>query len=296
VRAFEPTPRRSRPSAQADPLNSPLDRRLLAGIGTAKFLTHALLAGRYGYFRDELYFLDCGRHLDWGYVDHAPMIGLVAKMALLLGGSLPILRLIPAVAGAILVAQTMILAQRLGAGRFGQGLAGLATLLAPIYLGLDSILSMNAFEPLFWMGCVLLLLRVIQSGSSRAWIGIGILAGLGMMNKHSTVFFLASLGAGLLLTSLRKELRGPGPWLAVALAIAIVLPNLLWEWAHGFPTWEDLQNVAREGKNVVLGPAAFMAQQIIILQPILSICSPASRGATGLSAGPTSSWPSPCSR
>ena len=250
-------------------MTSDLDRRLLAGIGTAKFLTHALLAGRYGYFRDELYFLDCGRHLDWGYVDHAPMIGLVAKMALLLGGSLPILRLIPAVAGAILVAQTMILAQRLGAGRFGQGLAGLATLLAPIYLGLDSILSMNAFEPLFWMGCVLLLLRVIQSGSSRAWIGIGILAGLGMMNKHSTVFFLASLGAGLLLTSLRKELRGPGPWLAVALAIAIVLPNLLWEWAHGFPTWEDLQNVAREGKNVVLGPAAFMGQQIIILQPIL---------------------------
>src|SRR5436309_15942922 len=79
---------------------------LLLGAGAFKLLLHLALAGRYGYFRDELYFLDCGRHLDWGYVDHAPMIGLVARLALLLGGSLPALRIFPAVAGALLVALT----------------------------------------------------------------------------------------------------------------------------------------------------------------------------------------------
>ena len=82
----------------------PLAVAPLAGLAGAKLLVHLLLANRYGYFRDELYFLDCGRHLDWGYVDHAPLIGLVAKVALLLGGSLPALRIFPAVAGAALVA------------------------------------------------------------------------------------------------------------------------------------------------------------------------------------------------
>ncbi|HEY7617788.1 MAG TPA: glycosyltransferase, partial [Terriglobales bacterium] len=76
----------------------------MAGLAGTKLLIHLLLSSRYGYFRDELYFLDCGRHLAWGYVDHAPLIGLVARFALLLGGSLPVLRSIAAFAGAALVA------------------------------------------------------------------------------------------------------------------------------------------------------------------------------------------------
>ena len=130
----------------------PLDTRLLAVLAGAKLLVHVVTSDRYGYFRDELYFLDCARHLDWGYVDHAPLVALYAKVALLLGGSLPALRLLPAVAGAALVALTMLIARQLGGGRFAQGLSGLCVLAAPIYLGVDSILSMNAFEPLFWMG------------------------------------------------------------------------------------------------------------------------------------------------
>jgi hypothetical protein len=120
---------------------------LLATLAGAKLLVHLLLGGRYGYFRDELYFLACGRHLDWGYVDHAPMIGLVARLALLLGGSLHALRAFPAVAGALLVVLTMLLTWRLGGSRFAQGLAGLSVLLVPVYLGMDSILSMNCLEP-----------------------------------------------------------------------------------------------------------------------------------------------------
>jgi hypothetical protein len=246
-----------------------LDRRLLWGLSGAKLLIHLLLAGRYGYFRDELYFLDCGRHLDWGYVDHAPLIGLVARLALMMGGSLYALRIFSAVAGALLVALTMLIAYRLGAGRFGQGLAGLAVLVAPIYLAADSILSMNAFEPLFWMGCVYILIRLIQTRDSRLWIEIGALAGLGLMNKHSTLFFLLALAAGVLLTSLRGELTRRWPWLAVGIALLIVLPNLAWQAAHGFPTIEDLQNVAREGKNLVPGPAEFVIQQIILRHPVL---------------------------
>ena len=227
--------------------------KTLWGLSGAKLLIHLLLAGRYGYFRDEMYFLDCGRHLDWGYVDHAPLIGLVARLALTMGGSLHALRIFSAIAGALLVALTMLIAYRP----------------APIYLATDSILSMNAFEPLFWMGCVYILIRLIQTGDSRLWIEIGVLAGLGLMNKHSTLFFLLALAAGVLLTSLRGELTRRWPWLAVGIALLIVLPNLAWQATHGFPTIEDLQNVAREGKNVVLGPAEFVIQQIILLHPVL---------------------------
>jgi hypothetical protein len=246
-----------------------LDRRLLIGLAGAKLVLHLALANRYGYFRDELYFLDCGRHLDWGYVDHAPLIGLVSRLALLLGGSLPVLRAFPAMAGAALVALTVLIAHRLGGGRFAQALAGLAVLAAPIYLGTCSLLSMNAFEPLFWMGSAYLLIRVLQGGSPRLWLLIGLLLGVGLMNKHSTVFLGVSLAAGLLLSPQRRLLGTRWPWLGLGVAVLVFLPNLAWQATHGFPTIEDLRNVARSGKNVVLGPLAFFGQQVVLLHPLL---------------------------
>jgi dolichyl-phosphate-mannose-protein mannosyltransferase len=246
-----------------------LERGLVVALAGGKLLLHAALSGRYGYFRDELYFLDCGRHLDWGYVDHAPMIGLVARLALLLGGSLHVLRLMPALAGALLVALTMVLARELGGGRFAQGVAGLAVIVAPIYLGTDSILSMNAFEPLFWMGCVWALVRIVRGGDRRLWLLFGVLAGLGLMNKHSTMFFGLSVAAALVLAPERRELRTPWPWLGAGVALLVFMPNLLWQVRHDFATIEDLRNVARSGKNVRLGPVEFVAQQVLILHPVL---------------------------
>lgn len=251
----------------------------LALLGSAKLLLHVALANRYGYFRDELYFLDCARHLDWGYVDHAPMIGLWAKIALLLGGSLPALRILPALAGVSLVALTGLLAWRLGGGPYAQGMAALAVLVAPIVLGIDSLLSMNAFEPLFWMGAVYVLLGIVgredertgagEGGGGQGWIAVGVLLGLGLMNKHSTVFFGIALAAGLLLTRERRALRTKWPYLGAATALFIFLPNIVWQVWHDFPTLEDLGNVAREGKNVVLGPLDFLLQQIVIMHPVL---------------------------
>jgi hypothetical protein len=241
----------------------------LAGLGAVKLLIHLALAGRYGYFRDELYFLDCGRRLDWGYVDHAPLVALWAKLALLLGGSLPALRLFPALAGALLVVLTGLLAWRLGGGRFAQALAALAVLAAPINLGIDSILSMNAFEPLFWVGCIYALVRIIQTGAPRLWIAVGVLLGFGLLNKHSTIFFAVAVAAALLLSPERRALRTRWPWLGAAAAFLVFLPNLVWQARHDFATLEDLRNVARTGKNIVLGPLDFIGQQIVILHPIL---------------------------
>ena len=246
-----------------------LDLRVLAVLAGAKLLVHVMTSGRYGYFRDELYFLDCARHLDWGYVDHAPLVALYAKVALLLGGSLPAVRLLPAIAGAALVALTMLIARELGGGRFAQGFAGLCVLAAPIYLGVDSILSMNAFEPLFWMGSVYVLIRIVRTGDSRLWLWFGVLAGFGLENKHSTLLFGAAVVAALLLSPQRRELLKPWIWAAGGIALVIFLPNLIWQAQHGFPTLEDLENVRRSGKNVALGPLQFVGQQILILHPAL---------------------------
>ena len=238
----------------------------LAGI---KLLLHLALSWRYGYFRDELYYLACGRHLAWGYVDHAPLIAFVARLALQMGGSLPVLRAFPAVAGSLLVALTMLIAWRLGANRFGQTLAGLCVLAVPIYLAIDSLLTMNAFEPLFWMGGVYVLIRFIQTGNSKLWIGFGVLAGLGLMNKHSTVFFGLAVIAGLLATEYRTEFKKPWIWIGAGIAVLIFLPNLIWQMQHHFPTLEDLRNVRATGKNVVLPPLQFISQQVMVMNPTL---------------------------
>src|SRR5512142_1803362 len=99
-----------------------------------KLLVHGITAGRYGYFRDDLYFLDCARHLQWGYVDDAPGIVLVARAALLLGGSLPAVRLLAALPGAAMVFLGCFAARELGGGRWAQVLAGLCLLAAPVFL------------------------------------------------------------------------------------------------------------------------------------------------------------------
>jgi len=131
---------------------------------------------------------------------------------------------------------------------------------------MDSILTMNGFESLYWMGCVYFLIRIVRTGDSRLWVWFGLLAGLGIENKHSMLLFGGALVAGLLLSRQRREFSKPWIWVAGAVALAIFLPNVIWQIRHGFPTLEDLQNV---GKNVVLSPLEFIWQQVLLLHPVL---------------------------
>ncbi len=238
----------------------------------AKFLLHAFTSlHRYGYFRDELYLLDCARHLYWGYVDMAPLSAVYAKIALLLGGSLPALRILPALAGTALVALTILIARQLGGDRFAQALAGLCVLLVPVNMVMDDFLSMNSFEPLFWMGCVYILIRIIRTGDSKLWLWFGLLAGLGLENKHSTLFFGFAVFLAVAFTKLRREFAKPWIWLGGAIALLIFMPNLVWQIHRNFPTLQDLENVRRSGKNVVLSPPRFILQQILMEQPIFAV-------------------------
>src|SRR5664279_4118495 len=125
---------------------------LIVAFAVCKLLFHLYAGRHYGYFVDELYYLACSRHLAWGYVDQPPLIALITWIARsLLGDSLAAIRFLPAVAGAAEVALTALLARELGGSRFAQGFAALAALVAPGILASHGLLTMNAFEPLFWI-------------------------------------------------------------------------------------------------------------------------------------------------
>jgi hypothetical protein len=221
----------------------------------------------YGFFRDELYFLVCGHHLDWGYVDQPPLVALQARISETLFGLTPTgIRILSFTAGAVKVGLTGLLAWQFGGKRSAQALAMMAALAAPVFLVIDNYLSMNSWEPCFWMGCLLVVLRIADGSiSPRWWLAFGVLAGLGIENKDSTVFFLVALVLGLLLTPQRKLLRSG--WVAAAIGVIflIALPNFWWQWQHHWPTYELLNNIAHSDKNTKLPPLAFLLQQANML-------------------------------
>src|SRR5580692_129641 len=241
-------------------------------LAAAAVLLEMLTDGRYGYFRDELYFLACSDHLAWGYVDFAPLVALLARISrFVLGDSLHAIRALPALAqgGQILI--TGLIAREFGGKRFAIFLSCLSVLLAPVILGNATRLSMNPFEPLFWMGAVYFLLRAINLDEPKLLLASGALLGLGLENKHSTAFFLVSLTIGLLLSPSRRLLLSKWFWLAAALAFLVFLPNLIWQYTHHFPTLEALSNVRKTHKNIELSPLPFLRQQIMMLLPVSAL-------------------------
>jgi dolichyl-phosphate-mannose-protein mannosyltransferase len=241
---------------------------LISCFAVAAFAIHLLTANRYGYFRDELYYAACGQHLAWGYVDHAPLIAAICWFARrLLGDSLFALRLLPALSAAAKVLLTAWMVRECGGRRFAQLLAAVVVFFCPIYLTMDSFLSMNSFEPLLWMGCVAVAMRIANGGSPRLWLLFGAVAGVGILNKHSTLFFGLAFFLALLFTSGRRYLRNPWIWLGALMALLIFLPNLLWEIAHQFPTIEVLRNAARF-KNAPVPWYGFLAEQALLVHPL----------------------------
>ncbi len=234
-----------------------------------KIFLFLLAANSYGYFRDELYFLACTEHLAFGYPDHAPLSVWMAKLSReVFGDSLYAIRLLPALAGALRIVLTGLLVREFGGKHFAAFLACLCVLVAPVYLATDNLLSMNAYESLFWTGCALSYVWAIRRENPNYWLLFGALAGFGLMNKHSMVFFGLAFVVGLLFTKDRKIFAGKSLWIAGGIAFLIFLPNLIWQYQNDWATLELLENVQKTGKNVVLAPHEFVFQQIFILLPL----------------------------
>ncbi len=242
---------------------------LIAYLAATKLVLQLLTAPNYGYFRDELYFIDCSRHLDWGYVDLPPLLPVLTRLVgAWLGDSLIALRFSPALAGALKVVLAGLIARELGGARFAQALAALAVLVAPGYLAADHLLTTNAFEPVFWTACALVFIRLIKTEQPQLWLWFGVLAGLGLENRYSMFFFGLGVVFGLLLTRQRRFFLNRWIWLGGLVAFLIFLPNLVWEIHRGFPTAQFLNNHRLSPTNVRLTPIEFLAEQILDLQPL----------------------------
>ena len=224
----------------------------------------------YSYFRDEFYYIACGRHLAWGYVDHGPIVALQARVGeILFGDSVFAVRILSALAGAVSVFLTGIIAWALGGRRPAQALAMFGLIVCPQYIGTDGILSMNSFEPVFWMTCVLAVLLLVRQHPPRFWwLAFGVSAGVGLLNKPSMTFFLAATGLGLLLTRQRRVLFSRWALAGIGIMILVALPNLLWQIHNHWPTLEFLRNGQRGHKNVVLNPVQFFLAQFNNMQPL----------------------------
>ncbi|MBI3483757.1 MAG: glycosyltransferase family 39 protein, partial [Acidobacteria bacterium] len=167
-----------------------------------------------------------------------------------------------------LVVLAGLMAREMGAKAFGMALAALSTATVGVLLVMHYLFTMNAFEPLFWMGCAYILLRIINTGNQKLWLWFGVLAGLGLQNKYSMAVMGGGLVLGLLLTPERKALAQKWIWLGGALAALIFLPNVIWNVRHNWPFLELMRNIRESGRDVALSPLAYIGHQLFLIGPI----------------------------
>lgn len=262
------------PTPAADRKPSPFlsGTAIIGYLALVRFILYLIAGPNYGYFRDELYYLACGEHPAWGYVDQPPLICWVAWLLQhTIGTSIWALRVVPMLAGMGTITVAGLLARELDGRRWAVFLASLSALLAPVLLAFSHLFTMNALDPLLWTAIALFVVRIARSGNQRLWLWVGALAGITILNKYGVIFWLAGLIAGILLTPLRTSLRRRWFWLGVAITTLITLPNFLWQWHHQFPFLQLMHNVRLSGRDVVLPPLLYLKAQAGMLGYVAAV-------------------------
>ena len=237
---------------------------LLLGLALTDFVAHMLVSANYGYFRDELYYIEAGRHLTFGYVDFPPLIALVARLlGVLAGDALWAIHVVPALATALIVLLTGLMARELGGRGFAQALAALASLVAVTFLAIGSIFSMDALDELWWIVASYVAILILKRDRPRLWFLFGAIVGVGLMTKVTMLFFGFAIAVGLLLTPARRHFRAKWIWLGAAIAFVFLVPYVLWNAGNGWPTLEFFANYEASD-----GPSEFLFGQILGMNPI----------------------------
>ncbi len=237
---------------------------------TAGSIVVLLLAvsARYGFHRDELYFVVAGRRLAWGYVDQPPLTPLLARISETIGGTSPVvLRILPALALGAVVFLGAAMARRFGGDPRAQVFASVTAGGAGFALAVGHLLSTSTFDYLLWTLAAYLLVRILAGDDPRWWLALGATVGIGLQNKHLMAFFAIAVLIGLVATPQRKLLADKWPWLGVVIAAVIALPNFLWQAANEFPQFEMATALADRSD----GPVTFVLEQIGLLSIVLAV-------------------------
>ena len=241
--------------------------RLLLFLSLTNLCIHLCLSGRYGYDPDDFYMMALGNRLEWGNVSFGSFTPFVCRLSMILfGNSLFAIRFFPAVAGALTVLLAGMLARELGAGRWGQGVASLSVFICPAILAVTDFCAYYAYEPLSWLACEYLLVRLLKNDRPVMWCWFGVVAGLGLMNTPKMLLLGVALIVGLLLSSSRRQLLNGWLWAGGCIALGVFSPFIWWHFVHDWPILHFSRNI------VVLKPegwdfstTGFFAAQAVIL-------------------------------
>ena len=194
------------------------------------------VGSRYGYVRDELYFLAAGQHLAMGYVDQPALTPLLARLGAVLGGNTVVgLRVVPALCLAAMITLTAAMSRLLGAGRTGQVLAAVAVATCGEYIGAAHELTTTPADFLFWTLTLYLVTRLLASRDPRWWLAIGGCVGVASEAKWNIGFLAITLLAGFAVTDARALLRSRYLLIGAVVAAALAAPYVLWQAMHGWP-------------------------------------------------------------
>jgi 4-amino-4-deoxy-L-arabinose transferase-like glycosyltransferase len=248
---------------------SPVAWSLVHPVAAAELLLLVATANRYGYHRDELYFRVAARHPAWGYDDQPALTPLLGRFSEWLFGETPRgLRVLSAVAISLVVVLVAMIARELGAGRTGQAVAALSAAASGAAMAVGHLLSTTTFDLLFWVTLVYLVTRLLGGGDDRQWLLVGLVAGIGLENKQLVLLLLGALVVGCLLERRWGLARSRWLWAGAALALAIWLPNLLWQAQHGWPQLELAGKIGDE--DPVGNRAQLLPLQVLLVGPLLA--------------------------
>lgn len=211
---------------------------LLCGLAIAAVQAAVIVPflGRYGWDRDELYFLSAAERPALGYVDFPPLVAWLGWVVhALFGDSLDALRLSCLALTMVAVVLVALMARELGGGRGAQLLAGGIWAFSPYALGAGSIFHPTWLDLVCWVALLYLVLIALNRDRPQLWLAAGAVAGVGLEAKYTIVVLLVGLLVGLLAAG-RRALRTPWPWLGLALAALLLVPNLVWQARHGWPS------------------------------------------------------------
>jgi len=260
------------------PVRLAADRQLLAVV-LVLTAVRLLAGGVIHLTEDEAYYRLWAQHLQAGYLDHPPMIAWWIRLGQLAAGDTPLgVRLVPALATGGATWLVGDLARRLG---LAERTAARAALWynATFTVGVGGLLATpDTPACFFWTLTLWCLARACAGRNGLWWLAAGFSAGLSCLSKYSGLFLAPGVLLWLLVTpGGLAQLKRPWPWLAALLAAAVFAPNVLWNAAHGWMTFDkQFGRVAADALRPERLPE-FLATQFLLLNPLIAV--QAARGA-----------------